>query len=202
MIRNIVFDIGQVLAEFRWKEYIKDFGYEKEINQRIANATVLSPYWNEVDRGEMSFAEIIELCVKLDPEIEQEIRHFFSNRSSLVVEFDYSEGMVRKLKEQGYHVYLLSNYGKDNFLIVKDIFKFMPYVDGGVISYEIKKIKPEPEIYQALIRKYNLNPEESVFLDDLERNIEAAKKLGFQTILFKSIDQAMEDLRKLGVNIA
>ena len=201
MIRNIVFDIGQVLAAFRWKEFINELGYEEQINNRIAKATVLSPYWNEVDRGEKSMAEIIELCISLDPQIEQEIRSFFSDRRNMVVEFDYSEELVRTLKEQGYQVFLLSNYGEENFMYVKNVFKFISLVDGGIISYQIKKIKPEPEIYQALIDKYNINPEESVFLDDLEKNIEGAKAFGFQTILFQNLKQAKEDLRKKGIEI-
>lgn len=201
MIRNVIFDIGQVLAEFRWREFIEELGYDKQINERIAKATVLSPYWNEVDLGVKSMPEIIELCVNLDKEIEQEIRNFFFDRSDLVREFEYSEALVRSIKEEGYQVYLLSNYGEENFSYVKDVFKFMPLVDGGVISYEVKQIKPDPAIYHSLIEKYNLDPTESVFLDDLEKNIESAKAIGFKTILFKDVEQAKEDLRELGVRI-
>lgn len=201
MIRNIIFDIGQVLANFRWKEYIRDLGYNEDMNQRIAKATVLSPYWNEVDRGAISMEEIMEGCISLDKEIEKEIRHFFEDRREIVREYDYSEELVHTLKKNGYKVYLLSNYGEENFSYVKDVFRFLPLVDGGIISYEVKKIKPEPEIYQALIEKYQINPNESVFLDDLEKNLEAAKIFGFHTILFQTLDGAMSELRELGVNI-
>lgn len=202
MIKNIIFDIGNVLAKFRWEEYIEDFGFTKEINERLAKATVLSYVWNEVDRGELSMDKLIQLCIENDPEIEEEIRIFFQDRSSLVIEFDYSEGLVRELKEKGYHIYLLSNYGKENFAIVKNIFKFIPYVDGAVISYEIKKIKPEPEIYKALLEKYNIISEESVFLDDIETNIKAAQAFGINTIHFHDLKQAKEELRASGVDIS
>lgn len=199
MIHNIVFDIGQVLAEFRWKEFIQDLGYADEINERIGKATVLSPYWNEVDRGLLSLDEIIEECVALDTEIEEPIRHFFRDQREIVVEFDYSERLIRSLKERGYKVYILSNYGERNFSYVRESFHFLSLVDGGVISYEIKKTKPEPEIYQALIDKYTIKPEESVFLDDLEKNILGAKKMGFHTVHFQTLEQALQDLKKLGV---
>jgi putative hydrolase of the HAD superfamily len=98
-------------------------------------------------------------------------------------------------------VYLLSNYGRTNFAHAKEQFKFIPLVDGGVISYEVKYIKPEPEIYQILMDKYNINPEEAVFLDDNQANLEAAKVFGFHTIQVTEFDRALEDLRKLGVKI-
>lgn len=201
MIRNIIFDIGQVLADFQWREYIKDLGYNAKTSERIAKATVLSPYWNEVDRGVISITEIIENCVHLDQEIEAEIRHFFQNCAESVKEYDYSEELVHTLKKNGYNIYLLSNYGGDYFSYVKDIFRFLPLVDGGVISYQVKHIKPEPEIYKALIDKYMINPEESVFLDDLEKNLEGAKKFGFHTILFQTLDKAKSELRELDVRI-
>ena len=201
MIRNVIFDIGQVLAEFRWKEFIKELGYSDEINCRIANATVLSPYWNEVDRGVKSRTEIIECCVNQDIEIEDEIRHFFKDQREMVKEYDYSENLVKTLKKNGYQVYLLSNYGEENFSHVKEIFRFLPHVDGGIISYQVKTIKPEPEIYSALIETYNINPKESVFLDDVEKNLEGAAPFGFHTILFQTLEDAIAQLRDLGVVI-
>lgn len=201
MIQNIIFDIGQVLAKFRWREYIEALGFTKDINERIAKATVLSFYWNEVDRGVMTMPEIIERCVALDPEIEAEIRLFYKDRKTMVVEFPYAKELVKGLKDAGYSIYLLSNYGEENFSYVKDIFTFMPYVDGKIISYEVKTIKPEPAIYQALLDTYPIRPEESVFLDDHKDNIEEAEKFGFQTILFTGLDQAKEELRRMGVRI-
>jgi putative hydrolase of the HAD superfamily len=77
----------------------------------------------------------------------------------------------------------------------------MNYVDGGVISYEVKAIKPEPVIYQTLIDNYGINPTEAVFLDDLLINLEGAKPFGFHTIQVKNHEQTLEELRRLGVRI-
>lgn len=202
MIKNIVFDIGQVLAEFRWKDYIDELEMKEEYKERLAKATVLSPYWNEVDRGALTKDEIMKRCIALDPEIEKEILLFFDGTSKLVVEFSYAEELVQGLKEQGYRIYILSNYGRENFSYVSDVFRFLKHVDGAVISYEVQHIKPEPEIYQTLIQKYGIVPEESVFLDDLAKNLEGAKAFGFHTILFQHLWQAKADLRKLGVPVA
>lgn len=201
MIKTIIFDIGQVLAKFRWREYIEELGYSKEVNEKIAKATVLSSYWNEVDRGVMTTKEIIESCVQLDIEIEDEIRNFFENRKTLVVEFDYAKDWVCELKKKGYHIYILSNYGEDNFSYVKNEFQFLKYVDGAVISYQEKCIKPDPKIYETLLNRYNLTAKECVFIDDLPANIAMAKQLGIQGIVFTSLKQAKKELQALGVEV-
>jgi putative hydrolase of the HAD superfamily len=194
MIKNIIFDIGQVLAKFRWREYIEDFGYHSEIEDRLAKATVLSVYWSEIDRGLVPMEEIIELCVLLDREIEQEIREFYKDTRRLVVEYDYSSSWLKELKALGFHIYLLSNYGEVNFSHVKEVFSFFQYVDGAIISYQEKCIKPEEKIYRILLDRYQLIPSECIFLDDLEANIEAAKNLGIHSIQVLNYQQAKEDL--------
>ncbi len=194
MIKNIIFDIGQVLAHFRWREYIEELGFSKEINERLANATVLSVNWNEVDRGVKTPTEFIELCISVDPEIEQQIRKFFEDTSNIVVEFDYSKDWLLELKKQGYHIYILSNYGEINYTHVKDKFTFLQYVDGAVISYQEKCIKPEKRIYEILLNRYQLNADECVFIDDLKANVLGAQEFGIHTIQFHNMEQAKKEL--------
>jgi len=202
MINTIVLDIGNVLARFRWEDYLKDCGYEEKIRRRIANATILSNRWKEWDRGIEDEQELIDACVAAEPKLKQEIlKLFFDDYEQLVVEYEYSADFVRKLKENGYRVYLLSNYSRMHFHREKEPYRFTRYVDGGVISYDVKHIKPEPEIYRILLEKYAINPEEAVFLDDLEENLEAAKAFGLHTIQVKDHEQALADLRRLGVRI-
>ena len=198
MIKNIIFDIGNVLAHFRWKDYIGE-RFSPKIQNRMEYATVHGPYWDEVDRGAIPIAEVVKLCAALEPELAKEIAAFFANREELVEEYPYAADLVRGLKRNGYKVYLLSNYAGDVFEYAKQHFTFIPLVDGGVISYEIHKVKPEPEIYETLLEKYQLNPDECVFLDDLERNLIGARKHGIHTVLFENLAQALSELEKLGV---
>ena len=200
MIKNIIFDIGNVLASFRWKDLFKDLGYTGEKFDRIAAATVLHPtMWNEFDRSLMSDEEIIAKCVERAPEYEQEIRLIFTKTELLIEEYTYAYNWIQNLKEQGFKVYLLSNYGKTSFEAARDHgrLSFLPVVDGGVISYEVQIVKPEPAIYKKLLEKYNLAAEECVFLDDKAENIEAAKALGFHGIVVESYEQASEALNTI-----
>lgn len=200
MINTIVLDIGQVLVDFCWKEYLEECGYDEKTKEKVSNATVLSDFWGEQDRGAIDTHELIKLCCCIDPSVSKEITRLFKDISKLASEYDYSADFIKDLKANGYKVYLLSNFGS-NFETLKETFRFYPYVDGGVISYEVKQIKPEPQIYQSLIEKYNINPEEAVFLDDREDNLYTAKQLGFHTIQVGEFEKALEDLRTLGVRI-
>lgn len=201
MINTVVLDIGQVLSDFRWREYLNDCGYDEETKRRVAEATVLSKLWQEEDRGRINTDELVKLCCEKDPGVAAEITRLFADITLLVREYDYSTDFIRKLKANGYKVYLLSNYGEKNFAYAREHFDFIKYADGGVISYEVKYIKPEPEIYEALIHKYTINPKEAVFLDDSEANLEGARKFGFSTIWVTEFEKALKELRALGVRI-
>ena len=112
---------------------------------------------------------------------------------------DYAETWVRYLKDKGYHVYILSNYATYTLEKTEEELTFLKYVDGAVFSCQVKQIKPEPDIYQTLIKRYNLEPQKSVFLDDRKENCEAARKQGIHAIQFESFKQAAVELEKLGV---
>ena len=104
-------------------------------------------------------------------------------------------------EENGYNVYVLSNYSKENFEENRKNFKFMSYIDGGIISYEVKHIKPETAIYQALIDKYQIIPTEAVFIDDVKINLEGARPFGFNTIHMESYEKLIDGLHNLKVRI-
>ena len=197
MIKNVVFDIGMVLIDFSWRECMRDCGIKEEDVMRVAQATVLSPYWNELDRGLLSEDEIVKNFVSLAPDLEDEIKRFFSIVTVSMPPFDYSEGWLRSVKERGYGVYILSNFSNHNFNVNLPRYTFLKHADGMIISYRYKTVKPERKIYECLLSEYGLDPEECVFIDDREDNIAAAKELGFSGIVFKSFEDASKKLDAL-----
>ena len=201
MIRNIVFDIGNVLTDFRWKEFLADKGFDKEMIRRIAKASVESPLWKEIDRGVWDREQLMEEFVKLDPEIEEEIRRAYDNVHGMVTPRDYAIPWIKELKEKGYKVYYLSNFSDKAYEECADALEFIPYTDGGILSYREQMVKPDPKIYHRLLERYDLNAEECVFLDDLEVNVVAARAEGFFGIVFENKEQAERELARLGVYI-
>lgn len=200
MITTIIFDIGNVLADFTWREHYEKFGYDDAMIERIADATVRSPIWNENDRGVWSDEQLLQAMIDNDPEIEKDIRRVLDNVATMVVHNDYAIPWIMALKEKGYRTLYLSNFSRKARVECAQALDFLPYLDGGILSYQEKVIKPMPEIYELLIERYQLVPEECVFLDDTLVNLEAAGKFGIHTIQFKNQAQAIEELRALGVD--
>lgn len=199
MIKTVIFDIGNVLTDFRWEDFFKEKGYSRELTDRIGKATVESEIWPEYDKGLLSNEEIMDGFVKNDPEIGKEIRESLSDIRGIVTKRDYAIPWIQELKRKGYQVLYLSNFSRRAEEQCAESLDFIPYTDGGILSYKEKCIKPEPRIYELLIERYHLNPEECVFLDDLQKNLDGASRFGIKTILFKNQEQAIEALKALGV---
>lgn len=199
MIKNIIFDIGNVLTDFRWKDFLREKGFEEAMVERIAEATVRSNVWCEYDRGVWTDEQLLEAFVQNDSAIEKELRMAFDNFEGMVRIRDYAIPWLQELKANGYRVLYLSNFSRKAEVECADSLAFMPYMDGGILSYRDKLIKPDPAIYELLLNRYGLEAEESVFLDDTPVNVEAAKQLGIHGIHFNTREQAEKELRQMGV---
>lgn len=197
--RNIVFDVGQVLMRFDWEGYLDSYGFPEEKRDAIARSVFLSPIWGERDRGAFSEEEYIKQFVNLAPELENEIRKVVEDSDQSLTQMDYAQAWTAYLKSKGYRLYVLSNYGKVSLDKTRGKMNFLKNMDGAVFSCDVKVIKPEPEIYRILLDRYSLDPAQTVFLDDSEKNCAAARKLGITAIHFKNLQQAEEELRKLGI---
>ena len=197
MIKTVIFDIGNVLTDFAWQEFYGAKGFAGEMFDRVAKATVQSPYWCELDRGVMTYDEIVEKFVSLDEEIGDEIRRALADTHGIVTGRMYAVPWVLELKKRGLNVYALSNFSEKIWNDCKDALEFYQYTDGGIISYREHLIKPDREIYSLLLKRYDLVADECVFIDDLQENVEAAKTLGIHGIVFENYEQAAKDLNEM-----
>lgn len=200
MIKNIIFDIGGVLVAFEPDRVLREMGLPEEEVKVIYEHTAKGPYWKELDRGVIPQEEVHKQMLSTIPEeYKEDARRFLTKEViNAVRSFDYSADWLKNLKEHGYNVYLLTNYPDWMFDYHKEhVFTFTPYVDGKVVSGKVKLIKPDHAIYKALIEKYNLNPAESVFIDDLAANAQAAREVGLNAIQFTNIDEVKKNLGEL-----
>lgn len=197
MINTIIFDIGNVLADFTWEEFFRSKGYTGVMFNRITKASVMNEKWSEYDKGLISDEEILQCFVDSDPEIEADIRRCFVNVKGIVSRNDYAIPWIKELKERGYKVLYLSNFSRKAEIECAEALDFIPYTDGGILSYKEHVIKPMPKIYELLIDRYNLSPKECVFLDDTEINLTGASAFGIHTILVKNHEQAKAELEKM-----
>lgn len=186
MIKNLIFDVGNVLIEYRWNQMLLDYGLSKE------EAAVAGPLffehetWKELDLGNMPVEDVIVLYEKQLPEYAGLIRWFLTHLELMPIPRPDVWEKVHALKEKGYKIYLLSNYNEDFFRVHTQGASFLEDIDGKVVSYEIHKIKPYPEIYRYLLDKYGLNAQECVFFDDRPENTQTAEELGMKTYTITS----------------
>lgn len=199
LIKNIIFDIGNVLLKFTPMEFLKNnFKDEKLVNSLYKNI-FLSKEWIELDRGTITDEEAIDRFCSRDPKHENEIKEVMATWCEMHLPVEGTSEFLKSMKKKGYKIYLLSNYHLKAFELISSKYDFIRNVDGEIISYRVKLLKPEPAIYKALMDKYNLKPDESVFIDDTLQNIEAAKKLGLHGVVFKGFETMERELEEIGV---
>lgn len=195
-IRNIIFDLGSVLVDFRYMAYMKELGFSEELCDYFAKNIILGDVWLKMDSGSYTMEEALEEWIRRHPQKEAELRRFFSDPTRLVGLYPDTEEWIRWCKSSGYRVYLLTNYPGDIFeLHAKRVFTFMSEVDGYVVSAYEKVTKPSEDVYKILLNRYGLEASESVFLDDRKDNVSAAENLGIHGILVNDRTKAWQELR-------
>ncbi len=183
MIKNIVFDLGNVLISFRPSEYFDKKDYPENIKNKILADIFGSTEWLMLDNGDINTAQAIDAIASKSSLKKEEIAHIFSLRTDLIFPLDQNVRLLPGLKKQGFRLYFLSNFPMDLFEEVKTGYYFFKYFDGGVISAEAKSSKPERRIYEILLEKYSLLPEECLFIDDIEVNVIAARDAGMHGLI-------------------
>ena len=194
MIHTIIFDIGNVLVDFDWSRYIHTLFTDEDMISRINNAIFASGLWPEFDRGVMDDEEIISQMIANAPELADEIRLAINRAGDCIFRLDYAIPWIQSLKKRGFKILYLSNYSHRLRVANPEALDFLSEMDGGVFSYKVKLIKPDPAIYQCICEKYALVPAETIFIDDNKDNVKAAKDFGLQTIQFVNYEDAQEKL--------
>lgn len=186
MIKNIIFDLGNVLLNFKPLEYMYTKIPEKQTARQIYKEIFESEEWIMLDRGIIAEDEAIKtIC---DRNIEQSylIKYVMHNWYQLFTPKEDVIDLLKELKNKGYKIYFLSNFHLLAFQEIHKRYEFFEYLDGGIVSCEVKFVKPEKEIYKKLIDTYKIEPNESIFIDDLKENIDGATNVEIKTILFTS----------------
>lgn len=196
MIKNIVFDLGGVVLDWSPKKVEEEFGGNRELVHFLFKSTFFGDYWTEFDRGTVSEEEIIRQMASFSGFLVAECRELVEFVKHSLVDIPRTVELIRELSEKGYKLYCLSNMSVEfyDYLKEREVFG---YFDGQVISALVGMVKPEKEIYGFLLKQYGLQAKESLFIDDLLPNIEAAAVLGFQTVLFADKEKGYREINNL-----
>ena len=196
MIKNLIFDVGGVLFDYRWKEMFMDYGLDEDNAIRVGTQMFNDPdrTWDIFDLGIKSDEEITDIFCKKYPGDEDVIRWFIRHGEYMQVPRPKVWKKVHELKQKGYKIYILSNYPESLFKKHTEYADFMDDIDGLMVSYMIHKAKPAEDIYKALCDKYWLDRSESIFFDDRSENVEGAIKFGMKSVKILSEQVLLDEL--------
>jgi epoxide hydrolase-like predicted phosphatase len=197
MIKNIVFDLGNVLISFRPSKYFDDKNYPETIKSKIIPDIFGSKEWLMLDNGDISTSEAIEAIALKSSLQKEEIAHIFKLRTEMMFPLDQNVRMLPGLKKQGYRLYFLSNFPIDIFEEIKTGYFFFRYFDGGVISSEVKVSKPDRRIFEIFLEKYSLIAEECLFIDDIEINVRSAEGVGMKGLVTYGSEEISKELMEV-----
>lgn len=199
MIKNVIFDLGKVLIDTNPSEYLRKYGYDEDKYQALLDAILYDSLWSDMDIGKHdSCKEIVDIYVEKHKELELEIRQFFAEEwMELYAPFEDTLAFYNEVYDNGYDIYILTNFSKDGYEVISNKFDFFKKAKGSVVSSHIKMVKPNPEIYKHLLGKYKLNPDECVFIDDSATNIKTANELGIHGIVYTNCDKLRKDFEAL-----
>ncbi len=194
---NIIFDLGGVLIDWSPEYvYLKEFGGDRKKMQAFFDE-ICTFDWNENQDAGYSLVKATEDRVILFPEHEALIKMYYGRWEEMLGgAIEGSVSILKKLLDNSnYRVFALTNWSAETFPIALKRFDFLHWFEGIVVSGTEKTRKPFPEIYQTILKRYNLKASESLFIDDNQRNIAAADLLGIQTIQFHNPEQLVKDLQ-------
>jgi putative hydrolase of the HAD superfamily len=196
-VRNIIFDFGGVLVTWRPQEIIDSFYVEPALREALRTHAFQHDDWLDMDRGTLDEATVASRCAARMARPEAELRSLFDHVRAALQPIEPTVALLRELRGRGFKLYGLSNMSATIFAYLAGRHDFFELFDGIVVSAAVKLLKPEPEIYEHLRDRFELDFAESVFIDDMTRNVESARAVGLPAIQFTTTDQVRRELAAL-----
>ncbi len=199
-IKTVIFDLGGVLIDWN-PHYVYRHIFDDDEKLNWFFETVCTSEWNEKQDAGRSLKEATDELVARFPEYENEVRAYYGRWEEMLGgPIHDTVEIFRSLKEANqYRLYALTNWSAETFPVALQRYDFLKWFDGIVMSGEEKTRKPFPEIYQLLLSRFDLDPSETVFIDDSLRNIKGAEAAGIEGIHFQSPAQLKQALLERGI---
>jgi len=194
-VRNVVFDAGGVLLEWNPPRVIAQLYPDPAIQAQIREYIFDHPDWHEFDRGSLTVDSAPHHFAKLSGRSPEEVARLIQLTAESLRPIEGTIRLLEDLAKAGITLCLLSNMPVSTYEILTRRYDFFSHFEHLVISGAILLLKPEPAIYQHLVEKTGIVPSESVFIDDLTRNVIAARECGLHAIQFTNPEACRKELR-------
>jgi putative hydrolase of the HAD superfamily len=195
---NVVFDLGGVVFSWRPDDIINRIFDSPETQSLVKTRIFEHNDWVELDRGTLGIEEAVSRGASRTGLPDSEIERLLNQVPRSLTPFPETIELIRSVKNSGNRLFVLSNMQFASIAYLEEQHNIWDVFDGIVISCRIQKVKPEREIYEHLLSEHRLNATETVFIDDMSENLDAASLLGIQTIQFINTAQCRQDLMSLG----
>jgi putative hydrolase of the HAD superfamily len=194
-IRNVVFDVGGVLLSWNPPAVIAEHYPDPATQDVIRRQMFEHADWHEFDRGTLSYAAAVDHFARATGRSPEETRALIHATRESLQPIAGTIELVEDLAAAGMHLYLLSNMPVSTFEYLIQKHRFFAHFEHLIISGAVLMVKPEPAIYKHLVEKTGIVPGESVFIDDLLKNVIAARECGFHAIQFSDASDCRTQLR-------
>ena len=202
MIKNIIFDMVGVVIRFDTEKYYSDHEIDMTDRELLKKEVFGSLEWARQDRGTISDDEAIErICVRVPERLHYVVRDFARRENREILQVEGIENLLADLKIAGYRVFLLSNTSRGFHHFWPQV-RLNKWFDDTMISADEGLVKPDPSIFRLACERFRIRPEESVFIDDMPMNVEAAEHVGMTGFLFRGDARELRDwLKETGVDL-
>ncbi len=197
MIRHIVFDLGQVLINYQPEAYLRRLFPHHPHIEVLQRAIFASSEWLMLDRGVIDQWEAEARLINQHPYLKKEISATLAGWFAMLTPIEANVELLPQLKNKGYGLYVISNFHKAAFSHVVGKYGWFELFGGMVLSFQHQVLKPEPQIYRELLGGYQLREEECLFIDDVAANVEGARRMGMDAVLYQSPEELRHDLARL-----
>lgn len=195
---NVVFDLGGVVVNWQPAALVRSVVDDPGSQSLMLSGIIGHPDWIELDRGTLSEGDAIERAIERTGLPKSQVVSFFEAVGPSLTVIPETVAVMKAARDAGQRILVLSNMHAASIAYLEDNCDFWDLVDGAVISCRIKRVKPEAEIYEYLLTEHRLRAAETVFFDDLDENVRAARSAGIRAVQFVDARQCSEELAALG----
>lgn len=202
MIDTIIFDLGGVLIKWDPRNlYRKIFSDESEMNYFLENICTMD--WNEQQDAGRTWEEATQVLAPHFPKYKAEIQAYSQRWEEMLMgPINGTVDILKKLKLENKHqIVALTNWSRETFPIALERYDFLQLFEGILVSGDEMMKKPDPKIYELILERYNIQADQSIFIDDSLKNVKAAREVGIHAIHFQSPQQLQEALKEYKIEV-
>lgn len=195
---NVVFDLGGVVIRWDPELIVSRYTDDPQLRRVLLDGIFKQPDWVELDRGTLPLDRALRRAAERTGLSLETITDAYAAVAPTMVPIEATLRIIERAKSAGARLYCLSNMHRTSIESLNRRFGITDMFDGSIISCYEKTVKPEPRIFQLLLKRYDLAADECVFVDDTKTNTDAARDLGFKTVHFRSPEQCTRELESMG----